>query len=98
MQLVFERSFEKQGSTVKVSNSYCKPENAIMLRTSRGHHDLDIDSAEMGHKETSSKYCQDLHAAGTKKKKKKMEPVFVKHNAPNICLPLREGDNLEETL
>ena len=40
---------------------------------------------------------EDLHAAGTKKKKKKMEPAFVKHYAPNICLPLREGHNLEET-
>ena len=29
---------------------------------------------------------------------KKMEPVFVKHYAPNICLPLREGHILEETL
>ena len=45
---------------------------------------------------------EDLHAAGTKKrnksKKKKMEPAFVKNYAPNICLPLREGHNLEETL
>ena len=24
-----------------------------------------------------------------------MEPAFVKHYAPNICLPLREGHNLE---
>ena len=42
---------------------------------------------------------EDLHATGTKKvTKKKMEPAFVKHYVPNICLPLREGHNLEETL
>ena len=86
MQLVFERLFEKQGSTFKVTLTLTLLKWVIKRQA------------------PNTAVCwyeiEDLHAAGMKpkKKKKKMEQVFVKHYAPNVCLPLREGHNLEETL